>query len=92
MLGENSNRIFAYDFQNAKASNLGVSFMATSRPHGNIEERFKSGFPNCKKLQIRASDEDVEKYLLQKMSQSQKLVLRNLALQEDIKIGIIQGS
>jgi hypothetical protein len=69
----------------------GVSFMATSRPHGNIEEQFKSGFPNYKKLEIRASNEDVEKYLLQRMSQSQQLVLRNLTLQEDIKVGIIKA-
>jgi hypothetical protein len=65
----------------------GSNIFATSRFIPEITEKFKGSMS----LEIRASDEDVRKYLDGHMSQLPEFVVRNPDLQEDIKIGVVKA-
>lgn len=64
--------------------NCRVSFFATSRFIPDITEKFNEGLP----LEIRASNQDVQRYLDGHISQLPGCVLRSLELQDEIKAEI----
>jgi hypothetical protein len=64
-----------------------ASVFATSRYNPENEKAFKGS----SSLEIRASDEDVQKHLDQNMSRLPLCVSRNLALQEKIRAEIIKA-
>jgi hypothetical protein len=68
-------------------SKIGVSIFATSR---FIPEIMKS-FDRCVSLEIRASDEDVQRYINGHILQLPSFVLRNPDLQEEIKTEITKA-
>jgi hypothetical protein len=65
----------------------GVNLFATSRPISNIEKEFE-GIPM---LEIRASEEDVRRYLEGHMFRLPGFVVRSLKLQEEIKTKIVKA-
>lgn len=65
----------------------GANFFATSRPISSIQKEFE-GNPM---LDIRASEEDVRRYLDSHMFQFLGFVARNLELQEEIRSDIIKA-
>jgi hypothetical protein len=65
----------------------GANFFATSRPISNIEKEFE-GNP---RLEIRASKEDVRRYLDGQLFRLPRFVARSYELQEDIRTGIINA-
>lgn len=65
----------------------GASFFATSRFIPEIMKEFEGSIS----LEIRASGEDVQRYLDGHMSRLPSFVLRNFGLQEDIKTEIIKA-
>ncbi|CZR69583.1 uncharacterized protein PAC_19483 [Phialocephala subalpina] len=65
----------------------GVNLFATSRPISSIEKEFEGN----SKLEIRASEEDVRKYLEGHMFRLPGFVVRSLELQEEIKTDIIKA-
>jgi Cdc6-like AAA superfamily ATPase len=67
-------------------ANTGANLFTTSRFVPEITEKFKG-----LRLEIRASDQDLQKYLDSNMSQLPRCVLRNLDLQDEIKTDIIQA-
>jgi hypothetical protein len=62
----------------------GANLFATLRPISTIEKEFEGS----QTLEIRASDEDVRRYLDGNMFQLPRFVARNLELQEEIKTAI----
>ncbi|KAF7922343.1 uncharacterized protein EAE97_011085 [Botrytis byssoidea] len=64
-----------------------LSLFATSRYIPDIEKRFDSSM----RLEIRASDKDVERYLDGRISQLPGYVRQSTDLQNEIKIGIIKA-
>lgn len=66
----------------------GASIFATSRLIPEIMKDFEG---RTTSIEIRASDDDVRRYLDGKMSQLRPFVLRNFALQEEIKTEIIKA-
>ncbi|EEU34254.1 uncharacterized protein NECHADRAFT_85540 [Fusarium vanettenii 77-13-4] len=62
----------------------GVNIFATSRFIPDIVDTFENGTT----LEIRASSEDVERYVKGRMEHLQPFVRRNKQLQEEIKVGI----
>lgn len=56
-------------------------FMATSRPDDGI----KRAFEGATQLEIRAQEEDVEKYLANQMDKLSECVKGNASMQQDIK-------
>jgi len=81
-----SRRIFLSEMFNLQAK-TGISLFATSRFIPEIMEEIKGAIS----LEIRASDEDVRKYLDGHMLQLPSFVLRSLDLQEEIKTEIIKA-
>lgn len=67
--------------------NSGVSIFATSRFISDITDRFKDNI----NLEIRASDEDVGRYLDGNMSKLPAFVGRNQDLQKEIKAAVIKA-
>ncbi|RFU81377.1 ankyrin repeat [Trichoderma arundinaceum] len=65
----------------------GVNFFITSRFIKEIEQELKESI----KLEIRAFDADIEKYLDEQLQSLRSLVSKDLSLQEDIKIGITKA-
>jgi Cdc6-like AAA superfamily ATPase len=65
----------------------GVNLFATSRPILSIEEEFERTL----KLEIRASEEDVQKYIDGHMSDLPRFVAQSLELQEEIKTTIAKA-
>jgi len=65
----------------------GAHLFATSRFIPKITEKFNEGI----RLDIRASNEDVQRYLDGHMSQLPRCVLRSSELQEEIKDEIIKA-
>lgn len=72
-----------FDIQAKCSANL----FATARPISSIEEAFKGH----ESLEIRASEEDVRRYLDGHMFRLPGFVIRNIGLQEEIKSGIIKA-
>jgi Cdc6-like AAA superfamily ATPase len=66
----------------------GANLFATSRFIPDIMKEFET----CISLEIRAHDEDIQRYLDWKMSQLQPFVLENLPLQGQIKAKIAQAA
>ena len=66
----------------------GVNIFATSRFIPEILETFKGSVL----LEIRARDEDMQAYLADHMTRLPSFVLRDSALQEEIKTGIIKAA
>ncbi|TGO25475.1 hypothetical protein BPAE_0079g00220 [Botrytis paeoniae] len=64
-----------------------LSFFATSRHIPDIEERFDSSL----RLEIRASDKDVERYLDGRISQLPEYVRKSTDLQNEVKTAIIKA-
>jgi hypothetical protein len=65
----------------------GVNLFATSRPISSIEKEFKGNTM----LEIRASEEDVRRYLEGHMFRLPGFVVRSLELQEEIKTRIVKA-
>jgi hypothetical protein len=65
----------------------GVNFLATARFIPDITERFKQVMT----LKIRASDEDVRRYIEGHMFRLPGFILRSLELQEEVKTKIIES-
>ena len=65
----------------------GLNLLVTSRFNAAIAARFK----DCVKLEIRAKDEDVERYLNSRITRLPRFVLQNPRLQDEIKAEIIHG-
>ena len=65
----------------------GARLFATSRPIPDIEKTFK----NCVSLEILASDEDIQTYLNDHMSQLPTFVLNKRKLQEEIVTEIVKA-
>jgi Cdc6-like AAA superfamily ATPase len=65
----------------------GVNLFATSRPISSIEKEFEGSTI----LEIRASEEDVRKYLEGHMFRLPGFVVRSLKLQEEIKANIVKA-
>jgi hypothetical protein len=65
----------------------GAKLFATSRPIMDIEREFKG----CLSREILATNEDVQIYLENRMSQLPSFVRRNPDLQDQIKLGIIRA-
>jgi hypothetical protein len=63
-----------------------ISLMATSRPIPKVTQ----GFHQSVQLEIRASDEDVRRYIEGQMFRMTGCVTRNVGLQESIKDSIIK--
>jgi hypothetical protein len=63
-----------------------MNLMVTSRPILKIEQKFQEAI----RLEIRASDADVQKYLDGHMSRLASCVTRNISLQETIKSEIVK--
>jgi len=68
--------------------NYGINLFITSRPILNIEKEFKGKII----LEIRASEEDVRRYLEDHMFRLPGFVVRSLELQEEIKTSIIKAT
>jgi len=66
----------------------GANLFATSRFIPEIEKEFKRGLS----LEIRASDEDVQRYLDSHMFQLPSFVSNNLNLKEEIKTAIVNAA
>ena len=66
---------------------FGANLFATSRPISSIEKRFEGN----SKLEIRASEEDVRRYLDGHIFRLPAFVARNLELQEEIKTDIAKA-
>jgi hypothetical protein len=77
---------FASEIFNLQAK-VGVNILATSRIIPEIIKMFKG---KCASLEIRASDDDVRRYLDEYMAQLPSFVLRSVELQEDIKSEIVK--
>lgn len=67
---------------------FGASFFATSRLILSIEKEFEGH----SKLDIRASDEDVRRYLDGHMFRLPRFVTRSFELEEEIKIAIVKAT
>jgi hypothetical protein len=80
-------RRFLSEIFNLQAK-TGANLFATSRFIPGIIKEFEG---RSKSLEIRASDEDIERYLHRHMSQLALFVSRNPALQEKIKAEIIKA-
>jgi Cdc6-like AAA superfamily ATPase len=65
----------------------GANLFATSRPISSIEREFKANL----RLEIRASEEDVRRYLDGHMFRLPGFVARRLELQEEIKMDIVKA-
>jgi hypothetical protein len=65
----------------------GANLFTTSRHIASIEKEFEGNV----KLEIRASEEDVRRYLDGCMFRLPGFVVRNLELQEEIKTNIVQA-
>lgn len=65
----------------------GANLFATSRPMSSIEKEFEG----AKMLEIRASGNDVRKYLEGHMYRLPGFVVRSLELQEEIKTRVVQA-
>jgi hypothetical protein len=65
----------------------GANLFTTSRHITSIEKEFKGNI----KLEIRASEEDLRRYLDGQMFRLPGFVVRNLELQEEIKTNIVQA-
>jgi hypothetical protein len=68
-------------------ANTGANLFATSRFVPEIERQFEGSIP----LEIRASDEDVQRYIDGHMSQLRPFVLRDPALLNEIKTEIVKA-
>ena len=66
---------------------VGVNILATSRIIPEITKMFEG---KCASLEIRASDDDVRRYLDGHMAQLPSFVLRSVELQEDVKSEIVK--
>lgn len=66
----------------------GANLFATSRPISSIVKEFEGG----SKLEIRASEEDVRKYLDGQMFRLPGFVFRSLELQQEIKTNIANAA
>jgi hypothetical protein len=64
-----------------------ANIFSTSRSIPEVNERFK----NSMRLEIRASDHDVQRYLDGHLSQLPTCVLRNSELQDEIKAAIVKA-
>ncbi|KAL6406233.1 hypothetical protein AUP68_10402 [Ilyonectria robusta] len=64
-----------------------ANLFATSRPNLEIEKEFKG----CISREIRASGEDVRKYLDAGISQGESSILKRRDLQEDVTAGIVNA-
>src|SRR5207248_6145062 len=62
-----------------------VSLMLTSRPHISVKYDFESAVP----IEIRASDEDLRKYLEQRLARATRLV-RYVRPDPELKTAIIE--
>jgi hypothetical protein len=65
----------------------GANLFATSRPISSIEKEFEGN----SKLEIRASEEDVRRYLEGHVLRLPGFVARSLELQEEIKTDIVNA-
>jgi hypothetical protein len=65
----------------------GANLFATSRPISNIEKAFEGN----SKLEIRASEEDVRRYLDGHIFRLPGFIARSLELQEEIKTAIVKA-
>ncbi|KAH6705255.1 ankyrin repeat-containing domain protein [Leptodontidium sp. MPI-SDFR-AT-0119] len=65
----------------------GANLFATSRPIASIEKEFEGN----SKLEIRASEEDVRRYLDGHMFRLPRFVARSLKLKEEIKTNIVNA-
>jgi Cdc6-like AAA superfamily ATPase len=66
-----------------------VSLFATSRPIPEIEEKFKE--KSCESLEIRASQNDVEKYISSHMQNLPSFVMNKPDLQREIQSAIVNA-
>jgi Cdc6-like AAA superfamily ATPase len=71
----------------ALQANSGANIFSTSRFIPEIEVQFK----NSMRLEIQASDHDVQRYLDSHMSELPTCVLRNSELQDEIKTAIVKA-
>jgi hypothetical protein len=65
----------------------GINLFATSRPILSIEKEFEGNTM----LEIRASEEDVRRYLEGHMFRLPGFIVRSLELQEEIKTNIVKA-
>ncbi|RAH45299.1 Pfs, NACHT and Ankyrin domain protein, partial [Aspergillus brunneoviolaceus CBS 621.78] len=70
----------------ALQSKANINFLATSRPIPEIEKQFKT----CITQTIRASEKDIRSFISGRMSQLPDFINDNSALQEEIKVKIIE--
>lgn len=66
----------------------GMNLFATSRNIPKIQSKFK----NCKSIEIRASEDDLQKYLLGQMPRLPGFVSKKPDLQEEIKTKITRAA
>jgi hypothetical protein len=85
-VSDGGRRRFLSEIFNLQA-NTGANIFATSRFIPEIIKEFEGSIP----LEIRASGEDVQRYLEGHMSQLPSFVSRNVDLQEEIKTEIVQA-
>jgi hypothetical protein len=85
-VSDGGRRRFLSEIFNLHAK-TGSNLFATSRFIPEIEKEFEG----CLSLEIRASDEDVKRYLDGHMLQLPSFVLTNLDLQKEIKAAIAQA-
>jgi Cdc6-like AAA superfamily ATPase len=85
-VSDGGRRMLLSEIFNLQAK-TGASFFATSRFIPEIAKEFEGNIS----LEIRASDDDVQRYLDAKMSQLRPFASRNSTLQEEIKSEIVKA-
>jgi Cdc6-like AAA superfamily ATPase len=85
-VSDGGRRMLLSEIFNIQAK-TGLNIFATSRFIPEIMKEFEGSIS----LEIRASDEDVQRYLDGKMSQLRPFVSRNFTLQEEIRSEIIEA-
>ncbi|KFY17886.1 hypothetical protein V492_00310, partial [Pseudogymnoascus sp. VKM F-4246] len=83
---DNCQQIFLESIFNLNKNN-GVNLFVTSRPISSIENKFEEN----PRLEIRASEEDVRRYLDGHMFRLPGFVVQSLELQEEIKTNIVKA-
>lgn len=68
--------------------NAAVKLFVTSRDLGNFEDLF----PGATRITIQATDHDIQQYLSTHMRSLPLCVRKDAALQNDIKIAIVQAT
>jgi hypothetical protein len=86
LLSDGCRQRFLSSLFNLQAK-CGANLFATSRPISSIEKEFKGNL----KLEIRASEEDVRKYLNGHLFRLPGFVARSPELQEEIKTDIVKA-